>query len=395
MGGVRSGRNTEQVGGRETLLVNFMECNPVGHAIEALRYALGYHRADPSLRIAVLLAHNTPTELAALCPFVEAACPVALPAALAGEPELVQAIAAVPRRWDWIVDNPRRHSAAHMALFPNFARLYAVTDRYLHARRGHSTIGVPPPAYAAHQQLRLRIPLQRRAAARRLLGQASTAIAVMPAGNSQPRWEYPSTTSWTLLLDALARQHPDARLCLVGKLRADQRTRSSFGPDELARLLAAFPRALDCFDLPLVDQLAVVEACDLFVAPHTGFGMAALAVGTPWLALSGGRWHEFFCNGVPFYSVFPDPDASGSFTGFDPPPLLAADADGEGPRIACMSRARVLADLDELLAAARWLVGGQLGYQDAMARHFSGLLRAYHGDRSKLWSLDDAHLAYV
>jgi hypothetical protein len=30
-----------------------------------------------------------------------------------------------------------------------------------------------------------------------------------------------------------------------------------------------------------------------------------------------------------------------------------------------------------------------------MARHFSTLLRAYRGDRSKLWSLDDAHLAYV
>ncbi|HYY80945.1 MAG TPA: hypothetical protein VFD04_17455 [Actinomycetes bacterium] len=72
-----------------------------------------------------------------------------------------------------------------------------------------------------------------------------------------------STASWELLLDALGRQHPDARLCLVGKLRADERTRSSFGGGELARLQAAFPQAVDCF------------------------GMAALAVGTPWLALSG------------------------------------------------------------------------------------------------------------
>ncbi len=395
MGGVRSAKDPAPAGERETLLVNFMECNPVGHAVEALRYALGYHRADPSLRITVLLAHNTPTELAGLCPYVAAACPVALPAALAEEPELVRAIAEVPRHWDWIVDNPRRHSAAHMAMFPNFARFFAVADRHLHARRGHATIGVPPPAYAAHQQLRLRIPPARQAAARRLLGEAPTAIAVMPAGSSQPRWEYPSTASWTLLLGALARQHPDARLCLVGKLRADQRTRSSFATAELARLLAAFPQAVDCFDLPMADQLAVVEACDVFVAPHTGFGMAALAVGTPWLALSGGRWHEFFCNQVPFYSVFPDPDAFGGFTGFDPPPMLAADADGEGPRIASMSRARILADLDELLAAARLLVGRQLGYHDAMARHFSELLRAYRGDRSKLWSLDDAHLAYV
>ncbi len=85
-----------------------MECHPVGHAIEALRYSLGYHRADPSLRIAVLLAHNTPTELAGLCPFIEAVHPVALPAELAEEPYLVRALAHVPRQWDWIVDNPRR-----------------------------------------------------------------------------------------------------------------------------------------------------------------------------------------------------------------------------------------------------------------------------------------------
>ena len=56
----------------------------------------------------------------------------------------------------------------------------------------------------------------------------------------------------------------------------------------------------------------------MFLAPHTGFGMAALAVGTPWLALSGGRWFEFFFNRVPFRSVIPDPARYASFTQFAP-----------------------------------------------------------------------------
>jgi hypothetical protein len=34
-----------------SLLVNFVYCPPVGHAIEALHYCHGYHRADPGLRI--------------------------------------------------------------------------------------------------------------------------------------------------------------------------------------------------------------------------------------------------------------------------------------------------------------------------------------------------------
>jgi hypothetical protein len=54
----------------ESLLINYMEFANVGHVIEALRYALAYHSADPSRRIGVLLPSNSPWELASLCPFV-------------------------------------------------------------------------------------------------------------------------------------------------------------------------------------------------------------------------------------------------------------------------------------------------------------------------------------
>ena len=44
--------------------------------------------------------------------------------------------------------------------------------------------------------------------------------------------------------------------------------------------------------LPVIDQLATVAACDVLVSPHSGFGMAARAVGTPWLSIAGNRWPE-------------------------------------------------------------------------------------------------------
>ena len=31
-----------------------------------------------------------------------------------------------------------------------------------------------------------------------------------------------------------------------------------------------------------------------------GAAMAGLAVGTPWLCISGNRWPEYYFNGVPF-----------------------------------------------------------------------------------------------
>ncbi len=42
--------------------------------------------------------------------------------------------------------------------------------------------------------------------------------------------------------------------------------------------------------------------------------MAALAVGTPWLTISRGRWSEYFFNGVPFYSLLSDPDRFPSYS---------------------------------------------------------------------------------
>jgi hypothetical protein len=59
--------------------------------------------------------------------------------------------------------------------------------------------------------------------------------------------------------------------------------------------------------------------------------MAALAVGTPWLALSGGRWFEYFFNRVPFRSMIPDPERYASFTQFVPAAGVDDD-DGDGPR---------------------------------------------------------------
>jgi hypothetical protein len=339
----------------ETLLVCYMEFSPVGHVVELLRYALGYHAADPSRRIGVLLPANAPRELADLCPFVDAVYPVSprlddLPASLA----------QVPRDWDWIVDNPRRYDPTHVAAWDGLDRFFAATERALRARRGRTVIGVEPPSYRPHQQLRLPIPDADREAAHNLLADAEVRIAVMPTG-SGPRAHYPSAGSWELILRGLTQRFPAVRFCLLGKLRADERTRSTFGVDEFARLLAAFPDVVDGFDRPIVEQLALVEACDLFLSPHTGFGMAALAVATPWLTISGGSWGEYFFNGVPFYSLLPDPERFGAYTPYHPPPLLAGDEDGEGPRTPSMSRGRIAHDLDELLEAAALLVEDRVG----------------------------------
>lgn len=213
----------------------------------------------------------------------------------------------------------------------------------------------------------------------------------MPAGSSE-RALYPSAQSWLVILDALMEALPSVQIVLIGKTTRDRRTTTSLRAGELAALLAHPTQPLNCFDLALSEQLGVVEACGLFLAPHTGFGLAALAVGTPWLALSGGRWFEYFFSLVPFRSVIPDTSRYPCFTQFD---AVETIDDPGGRRTPSMSQARIRDDLDRIVAAACELLSGSLGYEQALRDYFSDLLRAHDGDARAIWSIDGVHLDYL
>jgi hypothetical protein len=362
------------------LLVNFWYAHPVGHAIEALRYCLGYHLADPSLRVSVALNAATPTELARLCPFVDEVYCVPYFDFLGrfGDPDA--ALAEVPRDWDYVLDDERSRDPRQL-YFEGVRLYYQAAHRHFRARVHHGTAGGEPPAYRPHGQLRLQLPTRRERP-------GPVAIAVMPAGSSEPS-RYPSAASWRLILEALRKEFPEVVFCFLGKLERDARTSTSWTREQLE----ALGEGVWAVDEPLLDQLALVEACDLFVSPHTGFAMAALCVDTPWLTLSGGPWHEWFFNGVPFHSVIPDTTRYPAYTQMDDPPPLVDD-DGE-ERTPSMTRARIEEDLPELVEAARALVDKRVRYEDALRAYFPRLLAAYGGDRSKVFAFDGIDWQYI
>jgi hypothetical protein len=269
----------------------------------------------------------------------------------------------------------RRIQDIQLELFPGMRGYYEAADAHFATAR-RSLTGAPRPPYVRHAPLRLELPEQ----------DAGPLIALMPAGSSE-RALYPSTTAWLLILDALHEAFPEHRVALIGRLARGRRTHTAFSRAELDELLA-HPSTEDHFDRPLLEQLATVKSAGLFVSPHTGFGMAALAVGTPWLALSGGRWFEYFFNHVPFRSILPDPERYPSFSQFAPPEIA-------GDRTPSMSEERISEDLQRIVEAARELLAGELGYETALREYFAGLLDVHRGDASAIWSLDGVHLAYV
>lgn len=379
----------------DRLLVNFFYAHQVGHAVEALYHANGHALAVPGRQVSVALNAATPTELAGFCPTVTKAYPVDHPF-LEPCPDPGDRFAALPRDWDWVVDDTRRHEPFQLEMFPGMRDYYRSTDAHLRPAPGRrSVVGAERVGYLAHQQLRLELPEPARRAAAARLGTDEgprTRIALLPAGSGEESL-YPSAASWSLVLDALADAFGDLQVVLLGRTASDARTSTGLGADGLARLRRHRCAPVDGVDVPLEEQLALVEACDVFLAPHTGFGLAALAVGTPWLSLSGGRWFEYFFNHVPFRSVLPDPDRYPSFSQFDP--VTVVPESEEGLRTPSMTRARVVEDLDRLVAGARELVTGALPYERALREHVAALVEVHGGDASALWSIDSVHLDHL
>ena len=191
-------------------------------------------------------------------------------------------------------------------------------------------------------------------------------IAVLPAGGGRPE-RYPSLRSWELILDALAGEL-GAGFVHVGRLGGSpERTRTAILRADVDALLERHPGSIDCFDRPLLDQLAHVAACDVLISPHTGFAYAGLTVGTPWLTISGGRWSEYFMAGVPFHSVMPDP---GRYPWHAERHMEPVDDGDDGPRVVSMVRERIEEDLPEIVASASALVDGRWRFEDCERRHW-------------------------
>jgi hypothetical protein len=348
-----------------TVLVNFFYAQPVGHAVEALHYAHGHLAADRTREISVALNAATAVELADLCPFVERAYAIDHPFV---EAATRSDLGQLPREWDWVVDDPRRHQSFQTDLFAGMRDYYAASDAHLIAREGRSIAGFGRLSYLPHQPLRFVLdpaPLEQRT------------IAVMLAGSSEPAL-YPSLEAWRTILDALHEAHPDVRPALIGRTAKDGRTSSAL---DRRALLDHPSKPLDAYDLPLEHQLAIVKASGLFLSPHTGFGLAALATGTPWLTISGGRWFEYYFNHVPFRSVIPDVERFPCFSQFSPAMIV----DRHTPS---MSDARIAADLDRIVAAASELLAGTLTYEQALTDYFHDLKAA----TSDIWSIDGVHV---
>lgn len=368
-----------------TLLLNYVYYNPVGHIVEALKVAKGYHDANPGLEIEVLLNQRAPVELARACPWIRAAHAIDTYAFLPDAPPGSGAaiLEAVPREWDyvvtndWILDDVKGMAEVHRDE-TSMVAFYEAARGYFRARVSAS----PPefemekeylervgPAYRSDAWVRVPLPDEAVAFAERYAHEGP-ALCVMLGGSAAPR-AYPSARGWMRILRALHEAIPGVRLYLTGvrRSRNGRTATEAYGQREIRTVLRGVPDAVDCYDIGLWPQLALVARCGVFLSPHTGFGFAVSCVGTPWLTLSGGNWPESFWNGVPFYSVLPD-DPHYPYRG------RRGSMYGPGPRISSMREPALARKVPEIIEGARLLLDPAFTFEAALARYGDNVRRA-------------------
>ena len=231
-----------------SVLVNFVYCRPVGHVIEALHYCHGYHHGSPDITISLALNSKTALELAQLLPYVANVYPVEVDE-FDRDFDPSHALELIPTGWDCVLDDRRGHESLQREIFAGLARYYDESGvRFRDSGSIMGFAGGEPPNYSRSVPFRLEPPAASLSRSQKRLQSSRTGprpgeplIAVLPAG-SDHRSHYPSVRSWHLVLDALVDRWPDAEFCIVGKLKQDRRTSTSFGRGEMMRLRNSLPK---------------------------------------------------------------------------------------------------------------------------------------------------------
>jgi ADP-heptose:LPS heptosyltransferase len=360
---------------RKRLLINWVYYQPIGHAIEAFRYAQEWRNANPDLEIAVALNRRSAVDLAACIPAIDTVYPIDVEE-FAGGAAAYPSLERVPREWDYLFTDPRHEAPMGSDALDRCAQAFRT-----HIQAGLSNTGWSvPEGFPGTQRapLALCLPASARQAADQFIrpGAATRICLVFGSGTEASRT--PPMPFWRTLIRQLLAEFADLEIILLGALDPGRSITQGVTHAAIEELLAEFPQVKDGFDRGLINQLAIVERCQLFISPHTGLGFATQCVGVPWLVLSGGWASESWLNGVPIISVYPDcPRYPCDFWSPNPArPMLAECRQhrAAGAQFACLTEAALTEKLPQIIAAARALVRGELPYEVCAQRHYEAMI---------------------
>ena len=288
------------------LLIVWVYHPAVGHLVEALQVAANYYSANPKLEIHFLVNCKTPHVIGNYCDFISRVHPVQVH--IDGI-NVVSIKSFKHHEFDYVIFPKRFKHTPQDFPEPLLKANHFLQDYFKPKIWGgyNDTPSLDETALQENPYSGFKINIPEDKITYNLPDASGAPIfSVMLKGASkQTKW--PSFKTWKIILLHINKKYPEARFLITGVLKAHGDIHNSDFQlkNKVETFIASIPGAINCYDIGLENQLAIIQSSNIFIAPHTGFAFLAPCLGTPWLALSGGEWAEEMPAHMPFYSVLP------------------------------------------------------------------------------------------
>ena len=358
-----------------TLMVNWVYYRPVGHALEGLKIARDYFEADRDLKISVLLNSEMPYEIGALCPWIEKIY-IADVIELAECGLQAKCLEAIPADWDYVVSDDRlMHSLNSYSEELKSANETII--KYLRAEIWKGNRFFPQhenmPPFKFDTGMRFEVPENAKEFIAKF-NHNGLKICILPAGSNADRI-YPEARWWVKMMESVTKSFPDVRFYMTGaKSKNGNRSESyTFSDEDINMILTENDNVENCFDIGIVNQIALLEYSDLLISPHSGFAFLAGCVNTPWLSISGARWPEYFYNHIRFYNVLPSCKKYPCYTGMKEE--CVAEMKNGNPVI-CMSTTELDKKIPDIIEGIKHLMDCDFTYNDSIELYRKNVLKS-------------------
>lgn len=378
---------------KKKFLINFIYYTPVGHVVEAIKFARGFYEANKDIEIHLALNNESPTELTKAAPWIRKTYSIDTEEVLK-KGYKADSLRKIPKLWDYIVidnrvilENKGKENLVHME--KEFVNWYNLTDKLFKYKIWKGSIWCAKKfhrflKYKPDRKVTLNLPKSALNFAERYKHKGNK-ISIMLGGSAHSAY-YPSIKSWIKIIKALNEEFLDTKIYLTGIKRSIKgRTHTrAYTESNMKNILSRFNNVVDCYDIGLWNQLALVKQCDFFLSPHTGFAFLAPCVGTPWLAISGGYWHEYLFNRTPFYSVLPDAKGYPHYTH-----VRAFNLHDKYRRIPEINPKNLDKKIPDIIKGAKLLMSDDFTYKKALALHLKNI-KELKTKKKAFFSFDNA-----
>ncbi len=352
---------------KKKLLINWVYHPPVGHAVEALKLAKGYSLANKKIDVYLLLNSDTPIELADACPWIKKTYAVST-AEVFKDGENAKCLKKIPKKWDYINNDNRAGLLVNANDREQLVKTQEVVQKIFVAKDSDSL------PFVRNAKTILPVSVKAKAFVKKFKHRGP-AVTIMLGGAKGLR-QSPSIEMWLKICMALERAIPNLKIYFTGVTRSDHNRTftKDFTLDDVDYLVKNLKNAESAYNIGLMNQVALIKKCDVFLSPHTGFAFLASVVDTPWLEIATCRWPMYFLNDVPFYSILPKCD---SYPSLDDRTRECDRLLREGKRVACVADSLVDQKIPEIVKGVKLLLDKNFTYDKAVKLHTRKIKKDY------------------